>query len=256
MAYTIKQLAQYSGLTTRTLRYYDKIGLLKPAFNNESKYRYYEEEQFLLLQQILFYRALDFSLEDIQAVLSNTAFDKITSLQTHKSLLQEKIQQMNSMLKTIDKTISHLRGELTMQVEEFFDPVHLKNNVVQKEYEKYLIGKGILTQEEMETAWGKINHWTQADWDQFKSNGDQFYRKMAESIDAGFHSNDDGVQHLIHQHYLLIKPLWSFNQSSYLLLADAYLADQNFMNFCELYHSKLHPYIVEAMQYYAQHRLT
>src|SRR3990167_4504148 len=164
MAYTVKQLAKLSGVSTRTLRFYDEIGLLKPAYYGENKYRFYEEEQLLLLQQILFYRELDFSLQDIQAVLSNDAFDKISSLHTHKSLLEAKSQRMNNMLKTIDKTILHLRGELAMQVEEFFDPIRLRNADIQKEYETYLIGKGILTQEEMDVSWDKLQSWTQADW--------------------------------------------------------------------------------------------
>lgn len=255
MAYSIKQLAQLSGVSTRTLRFYDEIGLLKPAYYSENNYRFYEEEQLLLLQQILFYRELDFSLQDIQAVLSHSAFDKISSLYTHKSLLQDKLQRMNSMIKTIDKTILHLRGELAMQVEEFFDPVRLRNADIQKEYETYLIGKGILTQEEMDASWKKLQAWTQVDWNNFKGASDKFYRQMTDAINTDLSTSDNNVQDLVHQHYLLIKPLWSFNQISYSKLADAYLEDQNFLKFCELYHPKLRQFIVDAMQYYAKHRL-
>lgn len=256
MAYSIKQLAQLSGISTRTLRFYDEIGLLKPAYYSENKYRFYEEEQLLLLQQILFYRELDFSLQDIQTVLSNSAFDKISSLQMHKSLLQAKSHRINTMLKTIDKTILHLKGELAMQVEEFFNAIRLRNIDIQKQYEQYLIGKGILTREEMDASWKKLESWTQADWDNFKGSGDKFYRQMTDAIHLKLHPSDSHVQDMVHAHYLLIKPLWPFNQASYSKLAEVYLEDQNFQKFCDLYHPKLHQFIVNAMQYYAKHRLT
>lgn len=255
MAYSIKQLAQLSGISTRTLRFYDEIGLLKPAYYGENKYRFYEEEQLLLLQQILFYRELDFSLQDIQAVLNNSTVDKISMLQVQKSLFQDKLYRINSMLKTLDNTILHLRGEVAMQVEKFFEQSHLRNACNQKEYEMYLIGKGILSREEMDASWKKLEAWTQADWKNFNGDGDKFYRQMADAVNSLLDPGGIQVQELVHQHYLLIKPLWSFNQASYSKLADSYLVNQDFFKFCDLYHPKLHQFIVKAMHYYAKHQL-
>lgn len=255
MAYTIKQLANISGVSTRTLRFYDEVDLLKPAYIDVNNYRYYEEEQLLMLQQILFYRELDFSLKDIQAILSKNNFNKISSLNTHKVLLQEKSQKLNHMLKTIDKTVLHLRGEIAMQVEEFFDPMRLRNSQVQHEYAKYLVNHNVLTQKEMDESFEKISSWTQEDFDKFKGDGDKFYRKMAVAIDANIKADNSHVQNLVHEHYLLIKPLWEFNQTSYLNLANAYKQDKNFIKFCSLYHPKLCELIVEAMQYYAKNSL-
>lgn len=65
MPYTVNKLAKLSGVSVRTLHFYDEVGLLKPAYYVENNYRYYEEEQLLLLQQILFYRELGFQLNDI-----------------------------------------------------------------------------------------------------------------------------------------------------------------------------------------------
>lgn len=256
MAYTIKQLANISGVSTRTLRFYDEIDLLKPAYIDVNNYRFYEEEQLLILQQILFYRELDFSLKDIQAILSKDNFNKITSLNTHKMLLQEKLQKLNRMLKTIDKTVLHLRGEIAMQVEEFFDPMRLRNNKIQQEYTKYLVEHNVLTQKEMDESFEKISSWTQEDFDKFKGDGDTFYREMAAAIDANFKADSSHVQSLVHNFYLLIKPLWKFNQKSYLNLANAYKQDKNFIKFCSLYHPRLCEFIVEAMQYYAKNSLT
>ena len=255
MAYTIKQLAALSGVSTRTLRFYDETGLLKPAYVGDNQYRYYEEEQVLLLQQILFYRELDYSLNDIRQVLSSDAFDKISSMQSQKGLLQEKLQRIKSMLGTIDNTMRHLRGELTMQVEEFFDPIHLRDTKIQKEYDKYLVDHGIVSQEELDASWKKLESWTQADWDQFKSKGDTFYQKMTESLNSGLKPDALEVQELVHKHYLLVKPLWSFDQASYLKLSNAYRHDANFKKFCALYDEELLNFLVEAMEYYSNKHL-
>jgi DNA-binding transcriptional MerR regulator len=68
MAYTVNKLAKLSGVSVRTLHFYDEVGLLKPAYYGDNHYRYYEEEQLLILQQILFYRELGLSLNEIQAL--------------------------------------------------------------------------------------------------------------------------------------------------------------------------------------------
>ena len=70
MAYTVQQLADLASVSIRTLHYYDEIGLLKPSYIAENGYRYYEDKELLLLQQILFFRELEFSLEDIQRILN------------------------------------------------------------------------------------------------------------------------------------------------------------------------------------------
>lgn len=255
MVYTIKQLAKISGVSTRTLRFYDEIGLLKPAYYGENQYRYYQEEQLLILQQILFYRELDFSLKDIGVILSKTSFDKISSLQTHQKLLQEKIDSITAMLKTVNRTILYLKGEAMMEVEEFFDPIHLKNRDIQREYEKYLIENDILTKEEMEASWVKIEKWTKDDWNNFKGDGDKFYQKMTKALENDLTFQSEYVQDLVHEHYLLIKPLWSFDQNSYYKLAEAYLKDSNFKQFCDLYHSDLHQFLVDSMKYHAKTKL-
>lgn len=120
MAYTVKKLAKISGITIRTLRFYDEIGLLKPAYYGDNHYRYYEEEQLLMLQQILFYRELNFPLNDIQKIINSDDFNKIDSLISHKQFLTQNLDQTKKLIKTIDQTIAHLRGKITMRDEELF----------------------------------------------------------------------------------------------------------------------------------------
>ena len=120
MSYTVKKLAKLSGISIRTLRFYDTIGLLKPAYYGDNNYRYYEEEQIMLLQQILFYRELNFSLNDIQKIVSGDDFNKINALMSHKQVLTQNLDRTKQLINTIDQTIAYLRGKITMRDEELF----------------------------------------------------------------------------------------------------------------------------------------
>ncbi len=120
MTYTVKTLAKLSGISIRTLRYYDTIGLLKPAYYGDNNYRYYEEEQILMLQQILFYRELSFSLNDIKRIISCDDFNKIDALISHRQVLSQNLDRTKKLIKTIDQTIAHLKGEIIMRAEEIF----------------------------------------------------------------------------------------------------------------------------------------
>lgn len=97
MSYTVNKLAKLSGVTIRTLHFYDEIGLLKPAYYGENNYRYYEEEQLLLLPQILFYRELGFSLNEIREILSSKSFDKINALTSHREILVKNLDRTKDM---------------------------------------------------------------------------------------------------------------------------------------------------------------
>jgi DNA-binding transcriptional MerR regulator len=120
MVYTVKQLADLSGVSVRTLHFYDEVGLLKPASHAANGYRYYGDEQLLMLQQILFYRELGFELKQIKQILGRADFEKLAALVSHRDALAEKLQRTASLLATIDKTIQHLKGETTMETSEIF----------------------------------------------------------------------------------------------------------------------------------------
>jgi DNA-binding transcriptional MerR regulator len=120
MTYTVKQVAAMSGVSVRTLHFYDETELLKPAHTNANGYRIYEEPQLLMLQQILFYRELGFELKRIKEILSQRKFEKITALQSHRQVLEKKVTRTRTLIETIDKTISHLKGTKTMTSEDLF----------------------------------------------------------------------------------------------------------------------------------------
>jgi len=108
MAYTVKQLAAISGVSIRTLHFYDETGLLAPAYHGANGYRFYEEPQLLTLQQILFYRELGFELKQIKQMLGRADFENIAALRSHRQVLEESLKHTHQLMETIDKTIEHL----------------------------------------------------------------------------------------------------------------------------------------------------
>ena len=125
MAYTVSQVADLSGVSVRTLHFYDELGLLKPAYLSGGGYRYYEEPQLLTLQQILFYRELGFELKQIKEFLGRAEFQKAAALESHRSVLEKNLARTQTLIATIDKTIEHVRGTKTMTNEEMFAGFHV-----------------------------------------------------------------------------------------------------------------------------------
>ena len=108
----IKEFAAYTGVSVRTLHYYDEIGLLKPAFvDRTTGYRYYDNTSLLRMQEILFYRELDFSLKRIEEILSSPHYDKTAALQEQKQLLILKRERLERLISAIDGAS---RGENVM----------------------------------------------------------------------------------------------------------------------------------------------
>jgi DNA-binding transcriptional MerR regulator/quercetin dioxygenase-like cupin family protein len=120
MKQTVKQVAKMSGVSVRTLHFYDETGLLKPARHAASGYRIYEEPQLLILQQILLYREMGFELKQIKAILGRANFEKVAALQSHRKVLEKKLARTRTLIVTIDKTIDHLKGTKKMKGEEMF----------------------------------------------------------------------------------------------------------------------------------------
>ncbi|KOR24811.1 MerR family transcriptional regulator [Clostridium sp. L74] len=113
---TVKQVSDLTGISVRTLHYYDEIGLLKPSQITESGYRLYDNESLKILQQILFFKELDIPLKEIKEIMDSDHFDKMKSLENQKKLLILKRNRLNGLIKLINKT---LKGENTMSFKEF-----------------------------------------------------------------------------------------------------------------------------------------
>ena len=131
----IKEFAEFTGVSVRTLHYYDEIGLLVPAFVDRSTgYRFYDENSLLRMQEILFYRELDFSLKSIGEILSSPNYDKTKALKEQKHLLSLKKERLERLISAIDGA---MKGENVMKA---------FNN---SEFEKY--------KAEAKERWGKTD---------------------------------------------------------------------------------------------------
>lgn len=121
MTYTIAAMAKLSGLSTRALRHYDKFGLLSPERMQENHYRLYDEEDVDRLQQILFYRELGFPLAEIKRILSAEDYNALSALESHLTALRHRQGQLNTLIKSVEKTIKAKKGEQTMTDQEKFE---------------------------------------------------------------------------------------------------------------------------------------
>ena len=119
--YTVKELAELADVSTRTLRFYDQIGLLKPAMCGENGYRYYDSNSATRLQQILFYKRLGINLQNIRTILDHPNFNRLDALEFHRSALQEQIGTLQKLIHTVDATIMRLMEEEKMNDDELFE---------------------------------------------------------------------------------------------------------------------------------------
>lgn len=121
MGYTVGELAKLSGVSTRTLRYYDQMGLLTPERVCENGYRVYERAQVDRLQQILFYRELGVALKAIDDMLNVPQFDRAAALESHLAALCRKREHLDRLIETVTKTIAEAKGERRMSDGEKFE---------------------------------------------------------------------------------------------------------------------------------------
>ncbi|MEK4488910.1 MerR family transcriptional regulator [Paenibacillus sp. FSL L8-0493] len=131
----MQKLAELAGISTRTLRYYDEFGILKPARINSSGYRIYGRNEVDLLQQILFYRELGLSLERIKAIMTEPSFDGAKALREHHDKLLEKRQQLDLLIANVEKTLAQKEGRITMSDTEKFEG--FKQKLVDDNEKKY-----------------------------------------------------------------------------------------------------------------------
>ena len=133
---TVSDAAKLSGVSVRTLHHYDRIGLLKPASLGTNRYRYYGRDELLRLQQILLHRELGIPLEEIGAILDDPGFDRIEALKSQRKRLAEMADRYADLVRTIDRTIASLNGEMTMANADLYKGIAPEK---QAEYEAWLV---------------------------------------------------------------------------------------------------------------------
>lgn len=228
MEYTIAKLARMSGVTVRTLRYYDQIGLLRPV-RISNGYRIYGQKEVDILQQILFYRALGVELKEIAAILKDPKFDRELALEDHLSALLAKREQLDRLIGTVSKTISAMKGECTMGDQEKFEG--FKDKLIADNEKKY--GK------EIRSKYGDdaVNA-SNAKLKAMSRDKMQQAQELSEAINAGlkeaFAQGDPAgelAQQICEKHRQWLCIYWPegmYTKQAHSALADSYVDDERF----------------------------
>jgi DNA-binding transcriptional MerR regulator len=239
---TVKQLSALAGVSVRTLHYYDEIGLLKPSSVGENGYRYYDDAAILRLQQILFYREMDMGLLQIKEILDNPDFDLVSALQAHRHTLQEKTWRLQTLIRTVDSTIMHLVGEVTMSKKKLFEGFSEEQ---QKEYEQEATrrwGDGV---KETARLW---NSYPEQKKEQIMQEGRAIYEELVAQMSKGPESPD--VQQILvrwHQHLrYFYEPSLEVLQG----LGNMYHDDPDFNATFTAMHPDLPTFLQKAISYY------
>ena len=170
---TVKEISDLTGISVRTLHYYDEIGLLKPTEKSDAGYRLYDDKALETLQQILFFREFDISLKEIKAVLDNPALERNQILQVQRKMLVTKKERMERLIASIDDI---LKGENKMdftiftktEIEEMFQtmlehmPENMRNIAIKEfgsieQWKKHYME--VVSSEEMQKGYAKVVEW-------------------------------------------------------------------------------------------------
>jgi DNA-binding transcriptional MerR regulator len=252
MSYTVRKLAAMSGVSVRTLHFYDEVGLLKPAYHGANGYRFYEEPQLLTLQQILFYRELGFELKQIKRILGRSDFDKIAALESHREVLRKDFARTRKLIVTIDKTIKHLKGRKKMKSQEMFVGFDPKQ---QARHEQALIDRfGEGAKENIEQSKRNIKNWTKADWEKSTVAFSGICTELVALMESGFPGESREVQRVIRRHYEWLKQFWTPTRQSYAGHSQL-IVDSDLRKAYEAHHRELPEFLAMGIMVFAEREL-
>lgn len=237
----IKEFAELTGVSVRTLHYYDEIGLLHPAdVDRFTGYRFYDEQSLLRMQEILFYRELDFSLKNIAKILSSPHYDKTKALQEQKQLLKLKKERLERLMDAIDDAE---KGENVMNA---FD---------NREFEIY--------KSEAQERWGetdayseysnKTEKYSKNQWSDLADKMNEILAEFAVCMKQGRASDSDEAQKLVEMLRCHITENY-YNCTPEILagLGQMYVADERFKNNIDQNGDGTSMFISEAIEVYVQ----
>lgn len=222
MNYQIKEFAKLTGVSVRTLHYYDEIKLLEPAFVDEQNgYRFYDEKSLERMQEILFYRELDFSLKSISEILTSPNYNKHAALEKQKKLLILKKDRLEKIISAIDNAA---KGEIfDMNVFDNSDFISERNKYAAEAKEKWGKTAAYKEYEKKSSAYSKEKY------NELNSAMSDIFGEFAECFRSGEKAYDANVQ-------ALVKKLQDFITENYYRCTDdilaglgkMYIADERF----------------------------
>ena len=248
-AYTVRQLAKLAGVSVRTLHHYDHIGLLTPSSRTDAGYRLYQEKDLLRLQQILFFKELDFPLSEIQDILDNPQFDQRKALTSHRRRLEERAQRITLLLRTIDKTISKLEGNMTLTDAELYEgftkeQVEQMQREVHERYDSKLVAE----------SERRVRKMSKEQWNAVKQEGIAVTQALAALADKK--PGDPQVQKIVARHHAHIEQFYLCPAEVYRGLANLYVTDDRFRANYDKHRPGLADFMKSAMEYYCDHMLS
>lgn len=251
MEYSIRQLADLTGVSTRTLRYYDERGLLKPSRVNEQGCRYYEQEQVDLLQQILFYRERNLGLDVIKEIISNPQFDAAQALEEHLIALIEQEKHISALIQTVKNTIADMKGERSMSDKEKFEG--FKRELIEKKEKLY--GKEAREkygEEAVDEANQKIMGLSEADYERFKNLEKEVCRQLEEAVRNKELPESETGHRIVLLHKDWLGYTWKeYSAQAHKGLASMYIEDERFLAYYDKNLKGCGEFLVKAVNYWA-----
>lgn len=250
MEYTIKKIANLSGVSARTLRFYDEIDLLKPARVNSSGYRIYGQNEVNRLQQILFYREMDLKLEEIKEILDNPDFDVEQALMEHQEKLVAKRQEIDRLLASVQQTMKYYKGEIEMSDQEKFTA--FKEQKVAENEAKY--GKEIREkygEETVERSNKKYLNLTEEQMQEMAETEVQLFEKIGVYLEQP-EIESDVAKEIFRLHKKWLSYTWpTYSAEAHKGLGMMYIADERFTAYYDEKHDGAAQVLNDAIQYYA-----
>ncbi|MDD3654715.1 MAG: MerR family transcriptional regulator [Desulfotomaculaceae bacterium] len=227
MEYTIQKLARIAGISTRTLRYYEEIGIIKPARIKSSGYRIYGQAEVNCLQQVLFYKELGFKLEVIKEILMSPSFNEAKALKEHHEKLLDKRKQLDLLISNVEKTIALKEGRMTMTDQEKFEG--FKKKLIEENERKY--GKEIrekYSEDTINKSNEKLLNMTQEEYEEAIRLGNEVTSTLAEAFQTG-DPGSDLAQKAADLHRQWLTHFWGrYSKEAHAGLAQMYVDDERF----------------------------
>ena len=242
----VKEVAKLTGVSVRTLHYYDEINLLTPN-KLSSGYRQYKECHLERLQQILFFKNIGFSLKAIKNMIDNPNFNQLEALQLQKELLMKKRKHIDTLIKTVNKTIDYQKGEIYMSQEEKFIGFDFSKNEYEQEARERWGDKAVDDSNE------RINKMAYNEESEFKQQFNQIYRDLANMRKLA--PDAEEVQEKIGEWYAMLNKIGTYSYEAFTNLGEMYVADERFTKNIDQFGEGLAQFMKEAMEIYAKARM-
>lgn len=229
MEYTVHELAALAGVSTRTLRYYDKLGLLPPLRLAENGYRLYGPQQVADLQQILFYRTLGVELKAIRPLLGADRAARLEALQGQLAALQAEGERIALLTSTLQKTILEWKGEYAMTDTERFEG--FKRELIEKNEQTYGgEARARYGGAAVEAANAKLAGMTEEDWQNAQALGSELNALLGELAPAADPAGAEAARLVdLHRRWLCCYwPEGQYSAAAHRGMARLYAADRRF----------------------------